>query len=314
MNETLIKANGLSLPYTAYGTGVVGHYSTNFKLMANYKLRLMLSSIKHRYIHRQLVIDFCSPKLVRAAYNNGVRFFDTGRIYGKSELAIGQGLKGIERSSYTICTKISDLNLLQEHTPNDCIGNLKLSLKYLRTNFIDLWLLHHPHGPWLDMWKEMEKARKIGLVKAIGVSNFSVDDFVKLERIAESMPMVCQNERHPLFLNKEVFDYCKTNKILFMAHTPTAGRRKELTYNPAIVDLCNKYKKTVRQVIMRWHYQHGVVPVFSTSKRKHIRDNIDIFGFALTDKEVCSIDSLDVNLRLLDCLDGVDNPLYVYNL
>jgi len=317
-NSNLIKSERLQLPWCAYGTGVVNHYSQNTRVWLKVRpkriIHAALDSVYNRKRSHYLYSKNERMRLIGDAHAGGVRFFDTGRIYGHSEMIIGDALKNFAREDYVICTKISDLNLLQPHTPDDVLGNLKLSLKYLGVDCVDVLLLHHPHGPWVEMYKEMEKAYKLGLAKAIGVSNFSVSHFETLMKAAKILPMVCQGERHPLFTNAETVKYCRENDVIFMAHTPLGARRPKMIQSDIFIKVTTKYNKTPSQIIMRWHYQNGVIPVFSSHSEKHIKENINIFDFTLTGDEMNEIEMLNEDWRMLDCLNGVDDPNYIYNL
>ncbi len=308
--------NGQHVPCLGYGTGVVNHYWRNPRLWAANKARLVLSSGKHLQLNRQLKIDLSAHKMVRQAYDSGFRLFDTGRIYGCSEKAIGKGLAGIPRETYYITTKFSDLCFtmapLEGYSADDVIGHLKKSLYFLKTEYVDLLLIHHPHGPVAEIWAQMETAYKQGLCRAIGTSNFDVKDFQNLAKTQTIAPMVNQGERHPFFQNNAVFDYCKEHGILFMAHTATGHAKSAQNY--MLKNIAEKYGKTVQQIVLRWHYQNRVVPIISTASEQHIRESAGIFDFQLTADEMVQINRLEDGVRLLDCQNGVDNPNYCYNI
>jgi diketogulonate reductase-like aldo/keto reductase len=311
--------NCAEIPFIGYGTGVVNHYTRNRLLWIMNKTRNVLSSIKHLKVSRQLRIDLFASQMVREAYDTGFRLFDTGRLYGYSEIRVGEGLANIPRKDYFITTKISDLNLEQAPPPplngdNKIVAHLRKSLEYLRTDYVDLLLIHHPHGPIMEIYAGMEEAYRLGLAKAIGTSNFTVKDFEELKRTQTIAPMVNQGERHPFFTNTEVLNYCREHGILFNAHTPVARNRDKTRNNELLKSLSQKYKKTVAQIILRWHYQNGVVPIVSVTNALHMRESLDIFDFSLTHEEISKIEGLNENYRMLDCENGVDDPLYVYNL
>jgi diketogulonate reductase-like aldo/keto reductase len=283
------------------------------------KIRYVLSSVRHLKLNRQLRIDLFAPQMVKDAYNTGFRLFDTGRIYGYSEMCIGKGLKSIPRETYFITTKISDLNLEQSlpspvNDENKVIAHLRKSLEYLRTDYVDLLLIHHPHGPVDEIYAGLEKAYRLGLAKAIGTSNFTVRDFEELKKTQEIAPMVNQGERHPFFTNAEILSYCREHDILFNAHTSVARNCGKARNNELLKSLSQKYAKTVVQIILRWHYQNGVVPIVSVTNTQHTKECLEIFDFSLTPEEMDKIEGLNQNYRMLDCENGVDNPRYIYNL
>jgi diketogulonate reductase-like aldo/keto reductase len=308
----------VEIPFIGYGTGVVNRYTRSPFFWTKDKIRLVLSSIKHLKINRQLRIDLFASRMVKDAYSAGFRCFDTGRLYGYSEIKIAEGLDGIPRGDYFITTKISDLNLLQPipagHDGSRVLLQLKRSLRYLKTDYVDLLLIHHPHGPIEEIYAGMEEAYRLGLTKAIGTSNFTVKDFRELKKTQTIAPLVNQGERHPFFTNAEVLSYCRENNILFNAHTPVARNSAKARNNEVLKSLARKYGKTAAQIILRWHYQNSVVPVVSVTSARHMRESVDIFDFSLTSEEIDKIEGLNENCRMLKCEDGVDDPKYVYNL
>lgn len=314
--EGFSLSNGIVMPYLGYGTGVVNHYTQNLTLWIKYKIRLILGSIWRLRVHRQLKIDLFATKMVREAYDSGFRLFDTGRIYGYSEIAIGKGLKDIPRENYFLCTKFSDLCYEMNPQGQDVLFHLRKSLQFLQTKYVDLLLIHHPHGQVAKIWAEMEKCYEMGITKAIGTSNFNVKDFEELKKTQKIGPMVNQGECHPFFTNEDVYEYCRQNGILFMAHTPTA--RSKVANSKVISEIAKKYGKTNQQIVLRWHYQKGIVPIVSTTSKEHMKQTNDIFDFELTQSirkaEMFLITELNDNIRLLDCLNGVDNPFYRYNI
>lgn len=313
--EGYTLTNGVVVPYIGYGTGVVNHYRRSPRLWTEKKMRLLLQSVKHLRLSRQLKMDLFAPQLVREAYQSGIRLFDTGRIYGDSEKAIGKGLKAFPRDSYFLTTKFSDLCFQMQpeagYEPEDILGHLRKSLRYLQVDRVDLLLLHHPHGPVAEIWKQMEYAYRQGFCAAIGTSNFTVEDFKRLQQTQEIAPMVNQGERHPFFQNEEVFRYCRENRILFMAHTATGhGKTNQ---SELLNGLAKSHHKTPQQIVLRWHLQNGVVPIVSAASRLHIQQTAEIDDFVLSEEEMRSIDSLEDHVRLLDCANGVDDPKYRYN-
>jgi diketogulonate reductase-like aldo/keto reductase len=312
-------SNGVDIPFIGYGTGVVNRYTRNRTLWIKDKIRLVLSSIIHLKLNRQLRIDLFASEMVKNAYDIGFRLFDTGRIYGYSEMSIGKNFEKISRENYFVTTKISDLNLEQaplssSDDENKIIAHLRKSLKYLKIGYVDLLLIHHPHGPVAEIYAGIEEAYRLGLTRAIGTSNFTVRDFEELKKTQKVAPMVNQGERHPFFTNAEVLSYCRAHNILFNAHTSVARNCDKARNNKLLKSLSQQYSKTVAQIILRWHYQNGVAPVVSAISPQHMRDSLDIFDFSLTFEEMNMLEGLNENYRMLDCENGVDDPKYIYNL
>ena len=126
-------------------------------------------------------------------------------------------------------------------------------------------------------------------------------------KIAEIPPVVNEIECHPYLQQKEVRKYCKEKGIQVIAHTPT-GRIKfsELKANPEIDAICQKYSISIAQLIMRWHYQLGNIPIPNTTNKKHLKNNMDIWGFSLDDEEMASIEKLDCGKRMWPDPDHCD--------
>ena len=125
--------------------------------------------------------------------------------------------------------------------------------------------------------------------------------------------MIHQTELHPLNSKKEIRQYCKEHGILIMAHTPTGRMGKQIRQNKTLQELANKHNKTIAQIIVRWHYQNGVVPIIATKSIKHMQENKDIFDFSLTEDDMAAIEYIDEGLVLLPG-NGIDDPNYIYNL
>lgn len=319
MNALRFKLrNQVEVPVIGFGTGVIKRYSRKPSLFIRARIRPVLSAIKHlsyKRLHSVYEQDFLMNKVIDKAISEGYSMYYTGRIYGYSEVEIGKAIirNHLQRENVFISSKVSDMDLFRKCSPDDVAGNLQLSLKYLQTDYLDAYLLHWPHGNWLDIYKQMENVYKLGLVRSIGVCNFHLDHFKKLEKNCTIMPMIHQTELHPLNSKKEIRKYCREHGILIMAHTPTGRMGKEIIQNEVLQDLAQKHHKSIAQIIVRWHYQNGIVPVIATKSLAHLKENKDIFDFALTEDDMTAIESIDKGLVLLPG-NGIDDPNYIYNL
>lgn len=306
---------GAYLPAIGFGTGVVRKYTRNSYLFAKFYIRCLLSSIKHMRIHQQFDIDWNMPKMVSCAAQEGYRFFDSGRIYAYSESSIAKGLEkvGIAREECFLVTKVSDMDVERPYSPNTVEGNLRDSLHYLNTDYVDAYLLHWPHGDWLGIYRQMEDVYRMGLARAIGVCNFEVQHFRLLEKECKIRPMICQLELHPFRTRQDVRRYCAEHGIVIMAHTPTGRMCDKIRNNPILQELSSKYGKTVAQIILRWHYQNGIVPVVATRSSVHIQENKNIFDFEISTADMEQIEMLNEDYVML-VGNGIDDPNYIYNL
>lgn len=305
--------NGTSLPAIGYGTGVVRRYTRKPKLFLKDNIKPAIVSIKHMKLTKKLMIDYRSPRIIKQAVDLGYRLFDSGRIYGYSECVIGKTLKSYNREAVYLSSKVSNMDIDRKYSPNDVRGNLENSLKYLQTDYLDSYLLHWPSGNWIDIYIQMEKLYKEGKVKAIGVCNFHLEHFEELMKYASVKPMICQLECHPLNTRPEITSYCNNNNILVMAHTPTGRMCEKIRHNNVLIEMTQKYKKNIAQIIVRWHYQNEVIPIIATTSKEHLIENKNVFDFEISRADMKDIDSLNENYIMLPG-NGIDDPNYIYNL
>lgn len=212
-------------------------------------------------------------------------------------------MKNYPREDYFLITKLSN----QEQREGDVHKALMRSLNHLKVDKVDLYLMHWPQtGTYLECWKQMEQLYREGYARAIGVCNFKEHHFEALMKIAEVKPMVCQIESHPLFPQNDMLEYCKKNGIQMMAYTPTGRMDSRVRESELLKQLAEKYHKNIVQIILRWHYQRGVVPIVNTTSVNHLKDNMDIFDFLLNQDEMDEIGRMNVNCRLRYDPDAVD--------
>lgn len=308
--KTYNLRNGVKIPWIAYGTGVIWKYTRNIPLFLKSNIREILSSIKHLKINRGLYGNLCTKRILADAYRAGFRMFDTGRIYGHSEDRIGKSVSG--RPGVLVTTKCSWMDITRKHSPNNVEGNLDISLKNIKRDKVDLYLLHWPEGEWLDTYAQIIEEYRKGRCRAFGACNLKIEHLRQIKDANLELPMVIQTEMHPLNVKKELREYCQAQGIQLEAHTPLSRNAKELQETETMRKLTAKYHKSSAQITLRWHYQNQVIPVVCTFSKKHMRDNLAIFDFELTDEEMHSIDALDKGKVLLDS-EGIDDPDYIYN-
>jgi diketogulonate reductase-like aldo/keto reductase len=162
----------------------------------------------------------------------------------------------------------------------------KLGLAYL-----DLYLIHWPVPLMKNrIWKELEKIYAAGLVRSIGVSNYSINQLGTLAPAADIPPAVNQVLFHPFSYKKELLDYCKSKHIALEAYSPLARGRK--LNDPAIADIAGKYGKTPAQIMIRWSLQHGLIPIPKSSNKQRIFDNAKVFDFQIESGDMKVVDNL----------------------
>lgn len=299
VNEKILS-NGVKIPEIGYGTSIVltYKYKNNFN-----KIDVVKYWIKNFLKNKeQFKMDKAINKILFEANFCGCSMFDTSRAYAGSEYSIGKMLNKNDRSKFFIITKLCN----SDQRTGNVEKALKKSLSELQTDYVDLYLIHWPQtGTWIKCWKQMEAMYKDGLCRAIGVCNCNIHHIEELKSFAEIMPMVNQFECHPLFTQDKLRNYCKDNDIQVMAYTPTA-RMDERLSKTVLTNIAEKYHKSIAQVILKWHIQIGNIPIVNTSSIDHLKDNINIFDFELTNEEVDSITKININSRLRYDPDNCD--------
>ena len=233
-----------------------------------------------------------------AALKAGYRHIDTAAGY-MNESDVGKAVKdsGIDRKEIFITSKL----WLQDYGYENAKKGIENSLKALGTDYIDLYLLHQPYGDYLGAWKALEEAYQEGKLRAIGISNITVNLWNKFKDGMSVMPAVNQVEFNPFTQQKALRQVMDENNIRLEAWYPLGHGNKDLLGNETIVSLAERYNKNPGQIILRWIYQEGVISLPKSTNPGRMAGNIDIFDFELTDEEMASI-------RALDTGKGTHNP------
>lgn len=238
--------------------------------------------------------DTCVDSVKSALYQ-GVRLIDTAYMYG-NEREVGQALRefmeetGTPREEIFVITKLYPGEQYAE--PEKAIQE---ALDKLDIGYIDMMLLHHPGASDVDAYKAMEQAVSDGKIRSLGLSNWyteEIDGFIEQVNIK---PALVQNEIHPYYQEQEVVPYMHDLGIVMQAWYPLGGRghQKELLSDETLVKIADSHGVSVAQVILRWDLQNGVVVIPGSSNPEHIRENISLFNFELTDEEMSEIAALD---------------------
>lgn len=226
---------------------------------------------------------------VESALRSGVRLIDTANGY-MNESGTGRGIQksGVKREDIFLVTKLWPTVYEKETAVNETLARLG-------TDYIDLLFLHQPTANWREGYRNIEKAVKAGKVKAIGLSNFPDELLREAIDTMELKPQIVQVEAHPYYPQTELKKILSETGMGLMAWYPLGHGDKSLREEPIFTELAKKYGKTNAQIILRWHIQSGNVVIPGSKNPNHIRDNFDIFDFALTEEDMAEIAKVNKN-------------------
>ena len=233
-----------------------------------------------------------AEQAVYDALTNGYRLIDTANAY-MNEKAVGRGIKrsGVAREDIYLVTK------LWPSVYADADKAIDETLSRLGTDYIDLLFLHQPAGDYVGAYQAMERAVKAGKVKSLGLSNFPEEKIKEVVDATEIKPAFVQVEAHPYYPQTALKAYLKPMGTAVMAWYPLGHGDKSLVNEDVFTKLAEKYGKSNAQIILRWHTQVGDVVIPGSKNVDHIRDNINIFDFTLTDDELAEIAKVDQGKR-----------------
>ena len=228
---------------------------------------------------------------VRRALEAGYRIIDTANAEVK-EKAGGRAIRasGLDRKEIFLETKLWPSFYEQQ----DAVDK---TLERLGTDSIDLLLLHQPAGNYVAGYRLMEQAYREGKVKAIGLSNFNREQVEQILALCQVRPAVLQTEVHPYSQEKEYKAFLQKEGIAIQAWYPLGHGDQALREEPLFAQLAQKYGKSNSQIILRWHIQAGNVVIPGSKDPAHIRDNLDLFDFCLTEEEMEQIGAMDRQKR-----------------
>ncbi|XP_057668948.1 aldo-keto reductase family 1 member B1-like [Diorhabda carinulata] len=282
---------------------------------------------------------------VKDAIDAGYRHIDCAYYY-ENEAEVGAALKEkiasgvVKREELFITSKLWPSFM----RPDLVEPTLKESLKNLCLDYLDLYLIHWPAAlkeggallpkrpdhdvlcvfsdvDYIDTWKAMEEVAKKGLAKSIGVSNFNKRQLERVLENATIKPVNNQIECHPYLNQKKLIAFCKSKNIAVTAYSPLGSPDRPwakptdpiLTEDPKVKAIAEKYKKSSAQVILRYLFQQGVIPIPKSVNKKRITENINIFDFELTPEDVAVFDTFDCNGRVCWFVEAVGHPHYPFN-
>ena len=229
-------------------------------------------------------------RCVLDAIDVGYRSVDTAQAYHNEE-AVGKAIEkcGVPRSELFLTTKVWISNAGYEKAK----ASIDMSLQNLRTDYIDLLLIHQPFGDYYGTWRAMEEAYRAGKLRAIGVSNFYPDRLVDLCRFVNIKPMVNQVETHVFQQQTQAREWMNKYGVAHESWGPFAEGRKDFFTNPVLCDIGQKYQKSAAQIALRFLIQQGVIVIPKSTHKERMKENFEIFNFTLTEGDMQKIAALD---------------------
>jgi 2,5-diketo-D-gluconate reductase A len=233
---------------------------------------------------------------VRTALDAGYRHIDTAQMYG-NEAEVGRAIaeSGVPREEIFVTTKLDN----NRHGYDAALGALDESLRRLGFDHVDLFLIHWPRpqeGRYVETWTALEKLKADGKATSIGVSNFTVEHLDRLADRTGTVPAVNQIELHPQFPQAALRAYHAEHGIATEAWSPI-GQGGELLQDGRLRALADEHGRSPAQVVLRWHIQLGNIVFPKSVTPERIRENIDVFDFALSADDMAVLDGLDTGTR-----------------
>lgn len=241
--------------------------------------------------------------MMRAIYC-GYRCFDTASIYHNEQwLGRGMRLSGVPRNKFFISSKLSNV----EQRAGDVRKAVFGVLERLKTNYLDLYLLHWPNpDTYLNSYQQMVDLYHEGVIRAIGVANCHQHHLESLLEISDVTPAVNQVEMHPLLSQQSLRGFCRSKDIQMESYSPVARMHEKLIGASILKQLADKYTKSVPQIILRWNIQNGIIPIPKASSSRRLKENINVFNFSLSEEDMVAIDSLNCDFRVRHDPDNCD--------
>ncbi len=237
----------------------------------------------------QVTKDECE-RCVLDALEVGYRSIDTAQSYFNEE-EVGAAIEksGIDRKEIFLTSKV----WIEHFGYEECKKSVLESMEKLRTDYLDLMLLHQPFGDTYGAWRALEELYAAGKLRAIGISNHYVDRMVEFANFVRIRPMINQMEVHPLNQQQELKKWADKYDIRLEAWAPFGEGRNGLFENEVLKQIGDKYGKTTAQVMLRWHIQRGVIIIPKSVHKERMIENFNVFDFTLSEEDMQRIAQLD---------------------
>lgn len=234
-------------------------------------------------------------EIIEDALVMGYKLVDTAHAY-ENHKAVGLALQCIPRERVFLTSKLFIDTVDKKQVKRDVQKSCDLALKELGTDFLDLFLIHWPDRskPLSEILAAMHELIRAGKVRSVGVSNFTIHHLQDLLNDGV-IPHVNQVEFHPYLYQKDLWEFCEQNQIALQAYRPLG--KGELLKEPIFEEIGDIYMKSPAQVILRWLIQKGIPTIAKASSREHLEENMDLFSFSLTEKEMRRLDTLGKEVR-----------------
>lgn len=229
-------------------------------------------------------------RCVLDALNVGYRMIDTAQSYfNEEEVGLAIEKSGIPREEIFLTTKV----WIEHYCYDECRTSVLESMRKLRTDYLDLCLLHQPFSDVYGAYRALEDLMQEGKLRAIGISNFYPDRMVDIASFARVVPAVNQIELHPHNQQSEALEWHKKYGVQPEAWAPLGEGRGGLLEDPSLLSIGKKYGKTPAQVILRWHIQRGVAVIPKSTHIERMRENLDVLDFSLDAEDMDTITRLE---------------------
>lgn len=232
------------------------------------------------------------------AVEAGYRLIDTSGDY-HTQRGIGAALRrcGLPRESIYLTTKVEECG--------DAFAALEHHLRELKLDYVDLVLIHRPpeEGVGEQLWSGLRRAKRVGLTRDIGVSNYSIEQVEELVYRTGEMPAVNQIEWSPFGHSPRMMDFCRDNDIVIQAWSPLT--RATRLNDDKVAAMAARYGRTPAQLLLRWNLQHGVVPLPKANDARHLRDNLHVFDFEIAPVDMARLNGLNEHYSALESLSYV---------
>ncbi len=254
--------------------------------------------------------NICEQTVLQAL-KTGYRMIDTAACYG-NEKAVGNAImkSNVKREEIYLISKV----WIQDSGYENTKKSFNRTLENLRSEYLDLYLIHMPYGDYYGSWRAMEELYKEGKIKAIGVCNFLDNRLIDLILNCNIPPMVNQIELHPFCQQVDLRNTMKKYNVQPMAWAPFAEGKMGIFQNDTLINIGKKYDKSPAQVILRWLYQNDIIAIPKSIHKERIEENFNIHNFLLSDEDINQINKLDTKKSIILDINSTQETIRLNNI